>query len=98
MQPESVCRRTITVNLREGLHLRPVSQIAQLAGRFPCQLFLSNGDDKVNAKSQLELMTLRADYGTALEIEGIGEDAPEAVDRLVALFESNFQDDSESQP
>lgn len=98
MKQESVCRRTITVNLPEGLHLRPISQIAQLAGRFDCDVSLSNGDVRANAKSQLELMTLRAEQGTALVIEATGERAAEAVESLVRLFESNFPNEDPSEP
>lgn len=98
MKQEPVCRRTVTVNLPEGLHLRPISQIAQLAGRFDCDVSLRNGDARVNAKSQLELMTLRADQGDTLVVEATGESAAEAVESLARLFDSDFEDENLSAP
>ena len=36
-----------------GLHLRASSKLSQLATRFPCEVWLTRGTKKVNAKSVL---------------------------------------------
>lgn len=85
-------RRTVTVALKDGLHLRPLSQIAQLASGYDCDLKITKGDLTVDAKSALDLMQLNADHGATLTIAGCGERAREAVDGIVRLFEREFLD------
>ena len=91
-----MCRQAVIVNLRDGLHLRPISQIARLATRYDCDVTLSNGPLTANAKSQLEMMTLNAEFGTTLVLEAAGVDAAEAVESLLRLFAANFETDDSS--
>ena len=91
MTYDSVCRKTVTVNLENGLHLVPCSQIAQFARSYDCDVQISKGDLTVDAKNVFDLMTLNASHGTALVLEANGAGAAEAVDGLVNLFESNFE-------
>lgn len=91
----SVCRQSVTVNLELGLHLRPISQIAKAARQYDgCEVRVQKEDHSVDAKNVLELMTLNAPQGTVLTLEAIGDSAAEAVDELVRLFASNFEDDA----
>jgi phosphotransferase system HPr (HPr) family protein len=92
MGQHPVCRREITVTLDGGLHLRPLSQIAQLARGFACEARIVKNGHAVNAKEVFDLMTLSADRGSTIVLETVGHGAAEALDRLVALFESNFED------
>ncbi|MCH7989624.1 MAG: HPr family phosphocarrier protein [Planctomycetes bacterium] len=87
-------RQSVTVNLEEGLHLRPYSLIAQAIRDLDCDVHISNGDLAVDAVNVLDLMTLNANHGTVLQLEATGVDAAEAVAFLVRLFETNFADDS----
>ena len=95
MGQDSVCRREITVTLDGGLHLRPLSQIAQLARGFACEVRIVKNGHTVNAKEVFDLMTLSAAEGTQLVLETAGNGAEDALTRLVALFESNFEDGSD---
>ena len=95
MEQNPVCRRAVTVNLESGLHIRPMSQIAKIANCFACELYIISGGVSVDAKSVLELMTLNAPRGTVLIIEGNGEHAPEAVDRVAHLFEIDFESEND---
>ena len=89
-----VCRQSVTVNLEDGLHLRPGSLIAQAVRNLDCQVKISKGDLVVDAENVLDLVTLNAEYGTTLILEANGAAAAEAIRRLVLLFDSNFADDS----
>ena len=89
-----VCRQSVTVNLKEGLHLRPYSFIAQAVRDLDCDVHISNGEFTVDAVNVLDLMTLNANHGTVLQLEATGVDAAEAVACLVRMFETNFADDS----
>lgn len=95
----SVCRRSVTVNLELGLHLRPISQIAKAARQYEnCDVRVLKDDYSADGKNVLELMTLNAPQGTQLVLEATGESAAEVVDELVRLFASNFEDDETNNP
>jgi len=86
--------REVYVGLENGLHLGPLSQIVQTASRFQCQIEICKGDKTVDGKSMLDLLTLAAERGTRLTLCARGEDAAQALEALVALFEKSFQADA----
>lgn len=91
MTSESTCTETVTVESQNGLHLVPCSRIAQLASQFESEVYVTNADRRVDAKTILELMTLNATHGTTLVIEARGSDASQAIAQLVELFAARFE-------
>ncbi|MDR3247316.1 MAG: HPr family phosphocarrier protein [Treponema sp.] len=83
----------ITVVNRAGVHARPAALIVQTIKNFKCNIFISKEQDKINAKSIMGVITLGAGYGTELVISAEGEDEVQAVEALVHLFESKFEED-----
>src|SRR4051794_5108160 len=57
MSGETLQRRVTIVN-PQGFHMRPQSLFVQLANRFASTVTVSRGDQRVNGKSQWELMLL----------------------------------------
>src|SRR5580704_1958688 len=92
MVEDTRCRRTVTINLREGLHLRPVAQIVETVRRFGCSVRISKGSLSADAGNVLDLIPLKAEFGDTLVLEATGDKAAETLDELVRLFESNFDD------
>ena len=90
MEQNPWCSREVTVNLENGLHLGPSSQIVQTAQKFGCELQIHKGDRQVDGTSMLELLTLAAERGTLLVLETRGPRAQEALEALVDLFDKNF--------
>ena len=70
-----------------GLHARPASQFVSLAGRFECEIQVGRGDEWVDGRSILSLLSLAAACGTKLRIRAEGDDAAEAVESLGRLLE-----------
>lgn len=97
MKQNSLCRQSVTVTLENGLHLVPCSQIAQVARSCDCEVQIFKDDQTVDAKNVLDLMTLNAQFGTTLILEASGEGALEAIERLLRLFESDFEADDVSE-
>ena len=91
MSSPSLFRQTVVVDLENGLHLVPCSQIAQLARRHEGEFRVRNGDKIVDAKNVLDLMTLRAECGTTLELEAQGSGAEQFLLALVQLFNTRFE-------
>lgn len=73
-----------------GLHARPASELAKLAGRFKCDINLSVNEKKANAKSILGIMSLGIKAKTEIEIECNGEDEEEAMTEILKAFENKF--------
>ncbi len=95
MENQTFSQRKVVVTLEDGLHMRPMSQIAHMAGGFDGEVTIQRADGPaVNAKSIFDLLTLRAENGTELVLKARGEGAAELLGRLQALFDSNFEWDS----
>lgn len=82
--------REVTIVNALGLHLRASSKLSQAASRFPCEVWLSRGAKRVNAKSVLGVTMLAAGPGVSISIETAGEQEAEAMQALVQLIESGF--------
>jgi phosphocarrier protein len=61
-----------------------------LAGSFPCEVWISKGERRVNAKSIMGVMMLAAGIGSEVVIDTDGEQAQEALDALLALIADKF--------
>lgn len=73
---------------RLGMHLRAGAQLVRVASRYHCDIRVSRGGHKANAKSLLELLTLGAIYGTVLEFSANGEDASQAISAIRELLDT----------
>jgi phosphocarrier protein len=73
-----------------GLHARASAKFTKLAGSFPCEVWLSKGERRVNAKSIMGVMMLAAGIGSQVILETEGERAQEAMDALLALIADRF--------
>ena len=83
-------QHTTTIINKLGLHARASAKLTKLAGSFPCEVFMSRGDRRVNAKSIMGVMMLAAGIGSEVEIETSGEREQEAMDALLALISDKF--------
>ena len=81
---------TATIVNRLGLHARASAKLTKLAGSFPCDIFISRGERRVNAKSIMGVMMLAAGIGSDITLEADGDRAQEAMDALLALIDDKF--------
>ena len=73
-----------------GLHARASAKLTKLAGSFSCEVWMSRGDRRVNAKSIMGVMMLAAGIGSTVEIETNGPDEQVAMTALLALINDKF--------
>jgi len=78
---------------RAGIHARPAALIVQTAGKFKSKIFLQKGDDRINAKSIMGIITLGAGFDTEMRIITDGEDEAEAADAIDRLFQNRFEEE-----
>ena len=81
---------TTTIINRLGLHARASAKLTKLAGGFPCDIWVSRGERRVNAKSIMGVMMLAAGLGSEIVLETDGERAQEAMDAMLALIAERF--------
>ena len=83
-------KQTTTVINKLGLHARASAKLTKIAGEFPCQVWVSKGERRVNAKSIMGVMMLAAGIGSEIEIETDGDQEAQAMDALLALLADKF--------
>ena len=81
---------TVTISNKLGLHARASAKLTKLAGSFPCEVWLSKGERRINAKSIMGVMMLAAGLGSEVVVETIGERSDEALSALLALINDKF--------
>ena len=79
-----------TISNKLGLHARASAKLTKLAGSFPCDVFVSKGERRINAKSIMGVMMLAAGLGSEVELETNGDREQEAMDALLALISDKF--------
>ncbi|MCB4359931.1 HPr family phosphocarrier protein [Quatrionicoccus australiensis] len=73
-----------------GLHARASAKLTQLAGKYQCEVWMSKGSRRINAKSIMGVMMLAAGKGSKVTLETDGADETEAMAALLALIADYF--------
>ena len=81
---------TTTIINNLGLHARASAKLSKLAGSFPCEVWISKGERRVNAKSIMGVMMLAAGLGSEVVLDTEGAREQEAMDALLALIADRF--------
>ena len=84
--------RNVTIKNSIGLHARPATFFIQKANSFRSSIWVEKEDCRVNAKSLLGVLSLGIVEGTEITLTADGSDEGSAVDALVALVESGFEE------
>ena len=79
-----------TIVNKLGLHARASAKLTKLAGSFPCEVWLSKGERRVNAKSIMGVMMLAAGVGSQVTLETLGDQEQEAMQALLTLMADKF--------
>jgi len=80
----------VTISNKLGLHARASAKLTKLAGSYPCEVWLSRGDRRINAKSIMGVMMLAAGLGSTVELETNGQQEEEAMNAIVQLMDDKF--------
>jgi phosphocarrier protein len=87
--------RIVTIQNKLGLHARPAMMFVETASRFACDIAVCRADDcrRVDGKSIMQMMMLAATHGTDIQITARGDDAAAAIESLVSLVDSMFNEE-----
>ncbi|MBQ7612198.1 MAG: HPr family phosphocarrier protein [Spirochaetaceae bacterium] len=83
----------VTVLNRAGVHARPSTLIAQAANKYNSKVTIIKSEKEYNAKSVIGVMTMAATYNTELTIRTEGDDETNALEAIVNLFDTKFEED-----
>ena len=83
-------KNTVTISNKLGLHARASAKLTKIAGSHSCEVWMSRGDRRVNAKSIMGVMMLAAGLGSEVEVETSGADEQQAMAAILALIDDKF--------
>ncbi len=83
-------KTTFTISNKLGLHARASAKLTKLASSFPCEIYMSRNDRRVNAKSIMGVMMLAAGLGAEVDLECEGPREEDASKALLALINDKF--------
>jgi phosphocarrier protein HPr len=85
--------QTVTIINRAGIHARPAAVLVKSTKDFSSNIYFEKDNNRINAKSIMGILTLLATYGTELKVIAEGEDEEQAVETIVRLIESKFEEE-----
>lgn len=85
--------REVKIENQYGLHARPATKFVELANKFQSDILVTKDEQEVNGKSIMGMLMLGAEGGTTLLIKALGDDAAEAIEKLVELVKNKFDED-----
>lgn len=83
-------KASTTISNKLGLHARASAKLTKLASSFSCEVWMSKGERRVNAKSIMGVMMLAAGKGSEVQIETLGDREQDALEALLALIDDKF--------
>jgi len=83
-------RADVEITNKLGLHARASAKLTQLAGSYPCEVWMERNGRRINAKSIMGVMMLAAGKGSTVTVDIKGERADEALAAIVALIADKF--------
>jgi phosphocarrier protein HPr len=82
--------RRVTIASTVGLHARPAKLFAKLAAQQPAKVTIAKeGQEPVDARSLLMLLTLDAKGGDEVVLTADGDGAEDSLDALAAELQTN---------
>lgn len=84
--------KDVTIINQVGLHARPATFFIQKANEFKSSIWVEKNERRVNAKSLLGVLSLGITKDSKINIIADGTDEETAVNGLVALIQTGFEE------
>ena len=84
--------KTFTVQNELGLHLRAAGKLAQMAGKFPGNIWIKKENVEVNGKSIMGILSLAAACGSVITVRCQGTDCDKAMAAIEGLINAKFDE------
>jgi len=73
-----------------GIHARSAAKIAELAQNAKSKVWVQKGDEKVDAKSIIDILTLGCEKGSTLQITIEDQSDMETFNKIITLVRNGF--------
>ena len=84
--------KEFVVSNKLGIHVRPATLLAKLVLEHSSQVYIEKEDNKVDARSALNIITLEAVHNSKLKFIIDGNDEEKLLEEIEKLFASNFDE------
>ena len=85
-------QKDITLVNKKGLHARPAALFVQLVDKLNVSVTIQKGQEKINGKSIMALLTLGVECGTVLKLIVEGPEAQKAMEEFEKFFSKQEED------
>ncbi len=86
-------KKEAVIQNKLGIHARPASSIAKLAGSYKSKITIEKDGISANAKSIMDLLILEADKDSKVLVIADGEDEKEVVSAMIELIGRGFDEE-----
>ena len=87
-------RCQVEIKNRLGLHARPAMKLFELIQTFRSTVvFRNKQNEEARADSVLAMLMLDSEQGSFIEVEATGPDENSAIEAIISLFDSCFDED-----
>jgi phosphocarrier protein NPr len=87
-------KQTVEIKNRLGMHARPAMKLFELVQSFESEVMLRNDSGmEAEASSVIALLMLDSPKGQKIEIEANGPDEAQALEAVINLINSGFDED-----
>lgn len=87
-------RCQVEIKNRLGLHARPAMKLFELIQTFRSTVvFRNKQNEEARADSALAMLMLDSEQGSFIEVEATGPDENSAIEAIISLFDSGFDED-----
>ena len=87
-------RCQVEIKNRLGLHARPAMKLFELIQTFrSAVVFRNKQNEEARADSVLAMLMLDSEQGCFIEVEATGPDENSAIEAIISLFDSGFDED-----
>ena len=87
-------RCQVEIKNRLGLHARPAMKLFELIQTFRSTVvFRNKQNEEARADSVLAMLMLDSEQGSFIEVEATGPDENSAIEAIISLVDSGFDED-----
>ena len=84
--------KELVVQNKMGIHARPAAMVVRITNKYKAEVLVEKEEEQVNGKSIMGLMMLAAGRGSTVKFIAVGDDAPQMLAELEALFARKFDE------
>lgn len=87
--------RKVIIKSTLGLHARPAAMIAKITRNAENSVWLTDGDNRADASSVIDILTINGKKGKSLVLEVESENDIHLLDTLADFFQSGFGENTD---